>query len=152
MSLQAGDNAPDFELKDRDGNPTTLSRLLKEKAVVVYFYPRNDTLVCTAEACHFRDAYESFLSAGAEVVGVSSDSEDSDVQFASKHRLPFLLVSDADEKIAAKYGVKTKLFGLMPGRVTFVVDQKGVIKRAFQSQLNAKKHVEEALAALSAGG
>lgn len=151
MSLQAGDKAPDFELKARDGSPTTLSHLLQEKAVVVYFYPRNETPVCTAEACHFRDAYESFLSAGAEVVGVSSDSEDSDAAFASKHRLPFLLVSDDDGKIAAKYGVKSKLFGLMPGRVTFVVDKGGVVKNVFQSQLNAKKHVDEALAALNAG-
>lgn len=151
MSLQPGEKAPDFPLKDRDGRTTSLFELLLDKAVVVYFYPRNDTPVCTAEACHFRDAYESFLAAGAEVVGVSGDSPESDANFASKHRLPFLLVSDDDGRIAAQYGVKSKLFGLMPGRVTFVVDKNGVIKSAFSSQLNARKHVDEALAALAAG-
>lgn len=150
MTLKAGDRAPDFELKDADGRETTLFELLKEKAVVVFFYPKNDTAVCTAEACHFRDAYESFLSAGAEVVGISADSEDSDASFASKHRLPYRLVSDGDGKIAAAFEVKKSLFGLVPGRVTFVVGQDGVVKRAFSSQLGAKKHVDEAIAALAA--
>lgn len=150
MTLQAGDRAPDFALTDRDGTATTLSALREKKAVVVYFYPADETPVCTAQACGFRDAYQAFLDAGAEVVGVSADSEDSHRRFADHHRLPFLLVPDTDGRIADAWGVKPTMFGLLKGRVTFVVDRQGVVRHVTRSQLNAGKHVKESLAALRA--
>lgn len=150
MTLQAGDRAPDFSLTNRDGTPTTLSALLQEKAVVVYFYPRDETPVCTAQACGFRDAYQAFLDAGAEVVGISEDSEDSHRSFADHHRLPFLLVSDPDGRIGDAWGVKPSLFGLLKGRVTFVVDRQGVVRQVTQAQMSAGKHIKESLAALRA--
>lgn len=149
MSIQPGNEAPDFPLTTRDGRQTTLHGLLKEKVVVLYFYPRNDTPVCTREACHFRDDYQQFVDRGAEVVGVSTDSAESDEAFASRHRLPFTLVSDEDGAVSAAYGVERAFFGLMPARVTFVIDQRGVVRHAFKAQMSARKHVDEALEALA---
>ena len=117
---------------------------MKSGAVVLYFYPKDDTPGCTVEACGFRDAYEDFKDAGAEVVGISSDSADAHKAFASKHSLPFTLVADAGGKVRKAYGVKATL-GLLPGRVTYVIDPKGVVRHVFDSQLNPTKHVREAL-------
>lgn len=150
MTLKAGDRAPDFSLTRRDGTPTTLSELLGEKAVVVYFYPRDETLVCTAQACGFRDSYQAFLDAGAEVVGISEDDDDSHRSFADHHRLPFLLVSDPGGRIGEAWGVKPNLFGLLKGRVTFVVDRQGVVRHVTDARLSAHKHIKESLAALQA--
>lgn len=142
--IQAGEKAPDFEKPVHNGESVRLSQYQGQKAVVLYFYPKDETPGCTAEACTFRDNYEDFVEAGAVVIGVSSDSEDSHRSFASHHRLPFLLISDKDQKIRKAYGVP-KTLGLLPGRVTFVIDRDGVIQHTFNSQINAKKHVTEAL-------
>jgi thioredoxin-dependent peroxiredoxin len=144
MPLAVGDRAPDFTLPSSTGAPVTLSKLYAEKSVVVFFYPKDDTPGCTVEACSFRDSYESFVEAGADVVGISSDSEDSHGRFASKHKLPMTLLSDVDGKVRAAFGVKATL-GLFPGRATFVIDRKGVIRHVFVSQLRAGAHVGEAL-------
>lgn len=147
MAIKVGDRAPDFALPKQDGTTVSLSELLTKSAVVLYFYPKDDTPGCTAEACSFRDSYEDFKQAGAEVVGISSDSESSHAAFASKYRLPFMLVSDQGGKVRKAYGVPST-FGLLPGRVTYVIDQQGVVRHVFNSLLNATKHVTDALEVL----
>jgi len=144
MTLSVGDKAPDFTLPSSSGEPVTLSELCGRSTVVLYFYPKDDTLGCTVEACAFRDLYEAFRDAGAEVVGVSSDSTESHERFASKHRLPMKLVSDGDKRLRALYGVRATL-GVLPGRATFVIDRKGVIRHVLVSQLRFGRHAEEAL-------
>jgi len=144
--VKAGDRAPDFALPDADGKEVRLADL-RGKPVVLYFYPKDDTPGCTKEACSFRDQYEDFRDAGAVVIGVSSDSGESHKKFAEKYRLPFTLISDRDGAVRKRYGVPATL-GLLPGRVTFVIDPDGVVRKVFNSQLAATRHVEEALAAL----
>ena len=147
--VRVGKRAPDFTLPAQSGEPVRLRDLIGRKAIVLYFYPRDETAGCTAEACAFRDSYEAFTDAGAEVIGVSSDSEGSHQRFAAHHRLPFLLLSDVDGAVRERYGV-AKWLGLFPGRVTFVIDREGIVRHIFESQLEATRHVGEALAALGA--
>jgi thioredoxin-dependent peroxiredoxin len=143
MSLQVGDKAPDFTLTDQSGAPVTLSDRLGEKVVVLYFYPKDNTRGCTAEACSFRDSYESFTDAGAVVIGVSSDSVESHEKFAGKHELPFTLLSDSDRAVRKQYGATT--MGVVPGRITYVIDQEGVIRHSFSSMMNIGGHIDDAL-------
>jgi thioredoxin-dependent peroxiredoxin len=145
--IQVGDVAPEFDLPDASGKRIRLADFKGRQAVVLYFYPKDDTPGCTKEACSFRDQYEAFKDAGAEVVGVSSDSEASHGKFAQKHRLPFVLVADKGGQLRKRYGVPATL-GLLPGRVTYVIDRGGVVRHVFNSQLQATKHVDEALAVL----
>lgn len=112
--------------------------------MVVYFYPKDFTSGCTAEACSFRDSYEAFKDLGAEVIGISSDSQNSHRDFAQHHHLPFILLSDVDGSVRKAYGVK-KTLGLFAGRVSFVIDKKGIIRHIFSSQTRATAHVGEAL-------
>lgn len=142
--MKTGDPAPDFELPDSAGKLVRLSDFAGKKPVVLYFYPKDETPGCTAEACAFRDSYEAFREAGAEVIGVSSDSEESHKRFAEHHRLPFTLLCDHGAKVRKLYDVPPTM-GLLPGRVTYVVDKKGVVRHVFDSQFNPKKHVVEAL-------
>ncbi len=144
MSLKPGDRVPDFTLPDQDGKPTSLRELLSEGCLVLYFYPRDDTPGCTAEACSFRDDYDAFIQAGARVVGVSSDGVVSHRQFADKHRLPFPLLSDGEGKLRRTFGVPRTL-GILDGRVTYVIDAQRIVRHMFNSQLRTRKHVEEAL-------
>ncbi len=143
-TISVGANAPDFSKTTQNGDAISLSQFRGEKTVVLYFYPKDETPGCTAEACTFRDSFEDFVEAGAVVIGVSQDSEESHKSFASNHRLPFLLVSDRDKALQKAYGVP-KTMGLLPGRVTYVIDREGKVQHVFNSQLNAKKHVREAL-------
>src|SRR6188768_604683 len=133
--LQPGDRIPDLTLPGPGGAPTNLVELATKKTLVVYFYPKDETLGCTVEACSFRDSYEDFTAAGAEVVGISDDSTESHESFAKHHRLPFVLLSDPGGKARDAFGVKPSAFGLIKGRVTFVVDRGGVIRMAFESQV-----------------
>ena|ERR1700722_19205851 len=144
MTLKVGDPVPDFTLPSSGGNSVTLSQLYADKTVVVFFYPKDDTPGCTVEACSFRDSYQTFVEAGAEVVGISSDSLDSHDRFAQKHKLPMTLLSDTEGKVRALFGVKATL-GLFPGRATFVIDKRGIVRHVFVSQLRAGAHVGEAL-------
>jgi peroxiredoxin Q/BCP len=144
MSLRVGDKAPDFTLPDHSGGSVTLSDYLGQKVVVLYFYPKDNTPGCTAEACSFRDSYESFTDAGAEVVGVSSDSVESHEKFAGRHELPFVLLSDKGRVVRKRYGATT--MGVIPGRITFVIDREGVIRHAFSSMGNIGNHIDDALA------
>lgn len=143
-SLAVGDPAPEFSLPDDAGGTVSLAELRAEGPVVVYFYPQDDTPGCTVEACGFRDAYQDFADAGARVVGISTDDGGSHRAFRDKFQLPFVLLSDVNGEVARAYGVK-KTLGLLPGRVTFVIDRGGVIRSAFSSQLRVKRHVEQAL-------
>jgi thioredoxin-dependent peroxiredoxin len=144
---QVGDLAPDFTLTNSAGTPVSLQEFIGQKPIVLYFYPKDDTPGCTAEACAFRDDYEAFKELGAEVIGVSSDSVASHQRFATNHRLPFVLLSDVGDRVRKLYGVPATL-GILPGRVTYVIDQQGVIRHIFNSQLNFKGHIEESLKAL----
>lgn len=128
-----------------DAGPVRVRDLLGTKALVLYFYPKDETPGCTAQACAFRDAYEDFLAAGADVIGVSTDGPSAHEGFRAHHRLPFRLLTDPDGKAAAAFGVKRTL-GLLPGRVTFVIDPQGEIRHRFSSQLQIRKHIDEALA------
>ncbi|MGD1907797.1 MAG: peroxiredoxin [Leptolyngbyaceae cyanobacterium] len=147
MAITVGDLAPDFSLASQNGETVTLSQFKGQKPVVLYFYPKDDTPGCTAESCSFRDSYEAFTDLGAEVIGISSDSPSSHSAFANKHNLPFTLVSDMGAKVRKAYGVPATL-GLLPGRVTYVIDRDGIVKHVFNSQFNATAHVQEALSVL----
>lgn len=143
MSIKVGDKAPDFALPSQMGDSVTLSEFFGKKNVVLYFYPKDETPGCTREACNFRDSYEEFTSLGAEVLGVSGQSVASHKSFASHYGLPFLLLSDKDNEIRKLYGVPSSM-GLIPGRVTYIIDKKGVVRHIFSSQTQTQRHVEEA--------
>lgn len=143
--LTVGSRAPDFTLPDQDGTPTSLREIVERGPAVLYFYPKDETPGCTAEACSFRDSYTAFTDAGAQVIGVSSDSVESHRAFADHHRLPFRLLSDRGGVLRGQFGVP-KTLGLLDGRVTFVIDRSGQICHVFSSQLRARKHIAEALA------
>ncbi|HEU5346472.1 MAG TPA: peroxiredoxin, partial [Ktedonobacterales bacterium] len=138
--------APDFALPNAAGEIVRLSDL-RGKNVVLYFYPKDDTPGCTAEACSFRDNYAVIGQLDAEVIGISSDSQSSHRDFAAKYHLPFPLLSDASGAVRKAYKVPATL-GVIPGRVTYVIDKQGVIRRIFTSQLNIERHLAEALAGL----
>lgn len=143
--VRVGDAAPDFTLPSQSGEPVSLSDYQGKRVVVLYFYPKDNTRGCTAEACAFRDSHEVFTEAGAEVIGVSSDSVASHEKFAGRHQLPFVLVSDQDGALRKRYGVPTAL-GVLPGRVTYVIDREGIVRHVFSSMMNIDKHVNDALA------
>ena len=142
--MKPGDRAPDFELRGNSGRTVKLADYLGKKTVVLYFYPKDETPGCTREACSFRDEYEDFTAAGAEVIGVSDDSVESHDAFATHHKLPFVLASDPGGSLREKMGVK-KTLGMLPGRVTFVIDKTGVIRDRFSSQIRFAAHVSNAL-------
>ena len=144
-TLAPGDRMPDLTLTDQQGQDVRLVDRARERTLVVYFYPKDETLGCTAQACAFRDAYEDFTTAGAEVIGISDDSVESHAGFQKHHRLPFTLLSDHGGKARKAFRVGGSLGGLIKGRVTFVVDRGGVIRHVFESQVRVGKHVEEAL-------
>ena len=149
--VRVGDPAPNFTLPNQQGTTITLADLIAQGPVVVYFYPKDESAGCTAEACSFRDSYEVFKEAGAEVVGISNDSASSHESFAKHHRLPFILLSDAGNKVRRLYKVPTTL-GILPGRVTYIIDRQGIIRHIFNSQLAVTQHVTEALQALQGMG
>jgi peroxiredoxin Q/BCP len=144
---QVGDPAPDIALPNATGEIIRLSDYRGKREVILYFYPKDFTSGCTAEACSFRDNYDEILALGAEVIGVSADSQSSHQDFAEKHHLPFPLLSDTDGVARRAFDVPTSL-GIIPGRVTYVIDRQGIIRHIFTSQLNINKHIADALATL----
>lgn len=144
MSIKVGDKVPVFSLPDQNGEMFQLAEVIGKKNIVIYFYPKDDTPGCTKEACKFRDDYEDFTDLGAMVIGISSDNVASHKKFAAKHNLPFTLLSDADKEVRKQFGVPTNLLGLLPGRVTYVVDKEGIVQGVFNSQFKAEQHIEEA--------
>ena len=143
--VRVGDQAPDFTLPSQSGTPVRLSDYRGRRVVVLYFYPKDNTRGCTAEACAFRDSHEVFAEAGAEVIGISSDSVNSHRRFANRHQLPFVLLSDKGGAVRKRYGVPTTL-AILPGRVTYVIDRKGTVRHIFSSMTNIDQHVGDALA------
>lgn len=141
--LKEGDRVPDVRLKGANGT-AWLGDELGTKTVVLYFYPKDHTPGCTIEACGFRDAYEHFLEAGAVVIGVSADTDATHETFRQRYKLPFTLLSDPEGRAAELFGVKRSL-GILPGRTTFVIDRKGVVRYRFDSQLRVNDHVKKAL-------
>jgi peroxiredoxin Q/BCP len=144
MAVNVGDKAPDFTLPSQMGDSVTLSEFFGKKNIVLYFYPKDESLGCTREACTFRDSYDIFTSLGAEVLGVSSQSVESHKSFATHHGLQFILLSDGENKVRQLYGVSPTL-GIIPGRATYIIDKKGVVRHIFSSQSHPELHVEEAI-------
>ncbi len=149
--LKEGDAAPDFTLPTQDGRELSLHDFRGAKNVVLYFYPKDFTMGCTAEAKRFSENYGMLHEMGAEVIGVSSDSVESHQGFAAECGVSFPLVSDGKGELRSLYGVK-KSMGFAPGRVTFVIDKEGTVRRIFSSQLNPRRHVDEAIQTLKALG
>jgi len=141
--MEIGDKIPEFTSIDGNGNAFD-SRNYFGKPLVIYFYPKDETRVCTEQACSFRDQYEDFKTLGAEVIGISSDSVQSHQKFAANHRLPFILLSDTDKKIRKAFGVPNDFLGLIPGRTTYVADKNGIVQLVFDST-SGKIHIEKAL-------
>lgn len=144
MGIQVGDAIPDVVLQSQTGETVNLKSFNGNKCVVLYFYPKDDTPGCTKESCSFRDSYTAFQDAGAEVIGISADDVASHKTFASKYNLPFTLLSDTGNAIRKSFGVPST-FGILPGRVTYVIDKSGIVKHITNSQLNFQGHIDESL-------
>jgi thioredoxin-dependent peroxiredoxin len=145
--IDIGDRVPDLTLTAQDGRRFSLADFKGKQAVVLFFYPKDNTPICTREACSFRDGYEEFVKASAVVIGVSSDSDQSHRAFAESQRLPYLLVADSDGSLRKSFGVP-KTLGILPGRVTYVIDRDSVVRQIINSQFQAQIHVDEALKAV----
>jgi peroxiredoxin Q/BCP len=143
--IEIGSSIPTFTLTDQNGNLFDINYVLGKKNLVIYFYPKDDSPGCTAQACSFRDQFEVFKEADAVIIGISGQSVESHKEFAQKHRLPFTLLSDEGDKIRKQFGVPTNFLGLLPGRVTYIADRTGKVIYMFDSQIQATKHVDEAL-------
>ena len=149
--IQVGDKAPEFSATTQDGGTIRLGDYRGQKALVLFFYPKDNSPICTKEACSFRDSYEKFVEAGAEVIGVSSDSAESHKTFAKQHQLSFPLISDHDGSLRKLFGVPSAL-GLLPGRSTYVIDKDGIVQLIFSAQFASDKHVQQALNAVASQG
>jgi len=148
MALEAGDKAPDFKVKDQDGNEVSLSDY-KGKKVVLYFYPRDNTPGCTAEACNLRDNYSDLQNEGYEILGVSTDDEKSHKKFIEKQNLPFKLLADTEKEIHEKYGtwVEKNMYGrkyMGTARKTFLIDEEGKIEEVI-GKVKTKEHTAQIL-------
>jgi len=148
MEIKVGDAIPVIALKDQNGEIFDLQVKTAGKSIVLFFYPKDDSPGCTAQACSFRDQFEDFKDANAVVVGISGQSVESHKKFAEKHRLTYTLLSDEGNKIRKQFGVPTNFFGLLPGRVTYVIDKTGKVVYIFNSQTKTNEHVEKTLAIL----
>jgi thioredoxin-dependent peroxiredoxin len=145
MAIQVGDRIPSFTLPNQKGEQVNIDALIGKKNLVIYFYPKDETAGCTAEACSFRDNYEAFEELGCEVIGISGDSIQAHEKFAASHRLNFTLLADTEKKVRKQFGVPANLFGLLPGRVTYIADREGIVRSVHNSQLNPKSHIGNAL-------
>ena len=143
--IEVGSKVPIFELKDQNGELFKLEAVLGKKNLVIYFYPKDDSPGCTKEACSFRDQFKVFADADAIIIGISAQSVESHLKFAKKHRLNYTLLSDIGNGVRKLFGVPSSFFGLIPGRVTYVVNKEGKIMYLFNSQIQAEKHVNETL-------
>ncbi|WP_303672832.1 peroxiredoxin [Vampirovibrio chlorellavorus] len=146
-TLQVGQTAPDFELPDAEGQAVRLYDLLAKGWVVLFFYPKDNTPGCTAQACSFRNSYQEFRALGAQIFGISADSKESHQGFSQQQNLPYPLLSDSDGAVAKAFGVK-KTLGLLPGRATFVIAPDRTVRLAYASQLNPESHQQKALEVL----
>jgi thioredoxin-dependent peroxiredoxin len=140
MPLEIGASVPDIILKDKDGKDFHLSNFVGKKHFVIYFYPKNFTPGCNTEACDFRDNYKLFKNLGAEIIGISTDTCGSHLKFADKYQLPFILLSDKSKVARKAFDVKGAMFGLIPGRETFIFNKSGELIFKYNS-INASAHV-----------
>jgi peroxiredoxin Q/BCP len=147
-NLDIGDTIPDIKLKDQNGEWFDLKSETESKNVVLYFYPKDNTHGCTAQACSFRDQITEFKLIDAEVIGISGQSVESHKEFAEEHNLPFTLLSDEGNKIRKKLGVPSNFLGLIPGRVTYVIAKKKMVVDIINSQISIKEHINESLKTL----
>jgi peroxiredoxin Q/BCP len=144
MALKTGNKVPALSLKDKEGNSFRLDQFEGKKCFVIYFYPKNFTPGCTKEACAFRDRYQDFKEAGAEVIAISSDSEISHNKVSKKDNLPFIFLSAPEKEARKSFGVQSSLLGLIPGRETFVFDKSGRLRMRYNS-MDASQHTDRAL-------
>lgn len=143
--VKVGDQIPEFSLKDQDGNLLEISNYVGKKKLVIFFYPQDGSLNCTREACYFRDLSDVFEEADAVVIGISSQSVESHKKFAEANRLKYRLLSDSENVVRKLFGVPGRMFGLIPGRVTYVADRSGKIVYIFDSQTDIQRHADEAM-------
>jgi peroxiredoxin Q/BCP len=143
--IEVGSSVPQFKLNDQNGNLFSISSVIGKKNLVIYFYPKDDSPGCTREACSFRDQFDVFNEADAMIIGISGQSVESHKKFAEKYRLNFTLLSDEGDKVQKLFGVPVNFLGMVPGRVTYIVDKFGKVIYIFNSQTQATKHVDEAL-------
>lgn len=148
--MREGDLVPDFELPDQTGTPRTLSGLLADGPVVLFFYPAAMTMGCTAESCHFRDLKREFEEVGAQRVGISADTVDKQKQFSDKHSFDYPLLSDPDRTVASMFGVKRSSSILPNKRSTFVIDSDSTVLSIVNNELNMNQHADRALKILRA--
>ena len=143
--IDVGSTVPAFSLKDQFGKDFDIESVKGKKNLVIYFYPKDDSPGCTKEACSFRDQFEVFSDADALIIGISAQSVKSHLEFANKYRLNYTLLSDEGNNVRKLFDVPTNLFGLLPGRVTYIVNKAGKVVFIFNSQMQAEKHIEEAI-------
>jgi peroxiredoxin Q/BCP len=148
MGIKIGDKCPDFSLLDQNGELVTIKEIIGDKNIVIYFYPKDNTWGCTKQACSFRDSFQDFVDLGCEVIGISTDSIDSHKMFSTKYNLNFKILSDVDDEVREKFGVPKSLFGIIKGRVTYIIDKKGNVAWIFNSQLNAEGHISKSIEVL----
>lgn len=148
--LKKGDKIPSFSLQDQYGKPFHVDEFLGSKNLVIFFYPKDESPGCTKQACSFRDHYEEFRSLDTEVVGISGQDNQSHTAFSEKHRLNFRILSDSGNRVRNMFGVPSDFLGMIPGRVTYVVDKQGTITHIYNSQVNIQKHINSALQSLRA--
>ncbi len=146
--LEVGDKIPSFTLKDQDNHDFNMDDYIGSGPMVIYFYPKDDTPGCTKEACSFRDNFSAFKNLNAKIIGISGDNVESHKAFAEKYNLPFTLLADVNNEVRKKFGVPNTVLGLIPGRVTYVVDNKGIVIHIYDKLRNAEKHIDEALKSL----
>ena len=148
MAIQIGDKCPIFTLHNQHNEKVNIEDYFGKKNLVIYFYPKDDTPGCTKEACSFRDQFEVFQSMETEVIGISSDSPAKHKEFAETHRLNFILLSDQDKAVRKAFGVPSSLFGLLPGRVTYIIDKNATVRGIYNSQTDPHGHITKALETL----
>lgn len=148
MGLNIGDEVPEFELKDQDGQLFNISKYLGKHHIIVYFYPRDESPGCTTEACTFRDNIEKFDDLNCKIIGISKDSSSRHNSFSKHYKLPFTLLSDRQNKVRQLFGVKPAIPGLIQGRKTYIINTEGKVSHMFEYQYQPRKHVLKSLLAL----
>ena len=140
--IEVGDAIPNITLKDENGIEVNINSI--KKPLIIYFYPKDETPGCIKEACKFRDEFQSFVDLGVPIFGISGDSSASHKKFKEKYHLPFTLLADSNNKVRKAFGVPKSLL-FLPGRVTYIVNEKGIVMYRFNSQFGAEKHIENTL-------
>ena len=143
--IKVGDVIPHFSLPDQDGKMFDIRSVLGRKKLVIFFYPQDGSLNCTREACYFRDMSDAFEETDAVIIGISAQSVESHKHFAETNKLNYSILSDENNTVRKLFGVPSRVFGLIPGRVTYVADKQGKVVFIIDSQINTQRHVDEAL-------